>query len=287
MKIKEYLNGKAEDFSNFENFENFEDYCYTGQGDDLVDFVGYNTNFASMFDPHNQDSRTFTISVSVGTSFTGSGIQLFGDLWSGAENSAYSFLTGTGIMTGITVNSSPKSVAKLYSFLQNNPTVLQGIQIVSSNSAVLQGIITTYETSPFRDLATDPINLSAYTNPYQFNSSMVLVPQINKVVSNQTYWLIPCTALSAAYDIVINLYFGAAINLSNTLDKKIMKAKKGIQQLGGSAVVKALDNTNAVISEAIKADINTVNMSPAQLKAAITARTAPTDIAQRAALRLK
>ena len=254
--MKDYLNVKAEDFSNFENFENF---CYTGEGDDLVDYVGLNTNFASMFDPHNQDSRTFTISVTVGTTFTGSGIQLFGDLWSGAEDSAYSFLTGTGIMTGITVNSSPKSVAKLYSFLQNNPTVLQGIQIVSSNTAVLQGIITTYETSPFRDLATDPINLSAYTNPYQFNSNMVLVPQINKVVSNQTYWKIPCTALAAAYNIVINLYFGAAINLSSTLDKKIMKAKSGIAQLGGSAVLKAMDNTNQVITEAIRGGVITAD----------------------------
>lgn len=274
MKLKDYLNSKAVDFS---DFENFEDYCYTGQGDDLVDFVGNQTNFASMFDPHNQDSRTFTVNVTVGTTFTGSGIQLFGDLWSGAENSAYSFLTGSGVMTGITVNSSPKTVAKLYSFLQNNPTVLQGFQITTTNTAVLQSTITTYETSPFRDLATAPINLSAYTNPYQFNQNMVLVQTLNKVVSNQTYWLIPCTALSAAYDITINLYFGAAINLSNTLDKKILKAKNGIAQMGGAAVIKAIDNTNAVVTEAIQAsNAPTLEVTGGSLNAAAIAKMNPT-----------
>lgn len=229
--MKNYLNKRAGNFSNFESFEN-----YTGQGDDLIEFVGQVVNFSSVFEPHNSDSRTFTINVTVGTTFAKSGIQLFGDLWSGAEDSNYSDLAADSLDTGLSVSCSPKSIKKLYSWLQANPTILQGFQIVCSNPAVISSIISTHETSPFRDLATEPINLSAYINPYMFNDKMVLVQGLNKVISNQSYWLLPCAAGDAAYTITINLYFGAALNLSKALENKMRRAAVGIQNMGGVLV---------------------------------------------------
>ena len=229
--MKNYLNKRAGTFSKFESFEN-----YTGQGDDLIEFVGQVVNFSSVFEPHNNDSRTFTINVTVGTTFAKSGIQLFGDLWSGAEDSNYSDLAADSLDTGLSVSCSPKSIKKLYSWLQANPTILQGFQIVCSNPAVISSIISTHETSPFRDLATEPINLSAFINPYMFNDKMVLVQGLNKVISNQSYWLLPCAAGDAAYTITINLYFGAALNLSKALENKMRRAAVGIQNMGGVLV---------------------------------------------------
>ena len=229
--MKQYLNKRANQFSNFESFEN-----YTGQGDDLIEFVGQVVNFSSVFEPHNNDARTFTINVTIGTNFAKSGIQLFGDLWSGAEDSNYSNLAADSLDTGLSVSCSPKTIKKLYSWLQANPTILQGFQIVCSNPAVISSIISTHETSPFRDLATEPINLSAFINPYMFNDKMVLVQGLNKVISNQSYWLLPCTAGDAAYTITINLYFGAALNLSKALENKMKRAAVGIQNLGGVLV---------------------------------------------------
>lgn len=238
--MKNQLQQRARQFSNFENFE-----CYTGQGDDLIEYAGNVCNFASVFDPHNTDSRTFTINVTIGTTFAKSGIQLFGDLFSGAEDSNYSDLAAASPDTGLTISASPKGIKKLYSWLQANPTILQGFQITSTNTAVLSGIISTHEVSPFRDLATEPINLSAYRNPYMFNDNMVLVPSLNKVISNQSYWLIPCVAGSAAYTITINLYFGAALNTSIALQNKMQRAANGISAIGGVGIVRTIGGGNA------------------------------------------
>ena len=229
--MKQMLNRNAAAFSNFESFEN-----YTGQGDDLIEFVGSVVNFASVFDPHNSDSRTFTINVTVGTTFDKAGIQLFGDLFVGAENSDYADIAADSLATGLSVSCSPKSIKRLYTWLQCNPTVLQGFQIVCSNPAVISSIISTHEVSPFRDLATEPLNLSAFINPYMFNDRMVLVQNLNKVISNQSYWLIPAAAAAEAYTITINLYFGAALNLSKALENKMRRAAVGIRNLGGVIV---------------------------------------------------
>ena len=234
------MNRRANAFSSFESFEN-----YTGQGDDMIEFVGQVVNFASVFDPHNNDSRTFTINVTVASTFTKSGIQLFGDLWTGAEDSNYSDLAADSLDTGLSVSCSPKSIKRLYSWLQACPTILQGFQIVCSNPAVISSIISTHETSPFRDLATEPINLSAFINPYMFNDKMVLVQGLNKVISNQSYWLLPCTApAEGSYTITINLYFGAALNTSIALQKKMQRAAVGIQNLGGVLVGRVVGGDN-------------------------------------------
>lgn len=230
--MKQYLSKRAGNFSNFESFEN-----YTGQGDDLIEFVGQVVNFSSVFEPHNNDSRTFTINVTVGTTFAKSGIQIFGNLWAGAEDPNYSNIAADSLDTGLSVSTSPKSIKKLYSWLQSNPTILQGFQIVCNNPAVISSIITCHETSPFRDLATDNLNLSAFINPYMFNDKMVLVQGVNKVISEQVYWLLPCSApAEGSYTITINLYFGAALNLSKALENKMRRAAVGIQNIGGVLV---------------------------------------------------
>ena len=238
--MNKVMKRRANDFSNFENFENYE--CYTGSGDDMIDFVDGQASFAGIFDAHNTASRTFSLTLTIATTFALSGIQLFGDLFTARENEAYAGLTET--VTGLTVAGSPKSVRKLYSWLQNNPTVLQGFQIVSPNDSVVNGIIDCHEVSPFRDMSTEPINLSAFKNPYQFNSNMVLVQNLNRVVSNQTYWLIPAVAGSESYQITINLYFGPSINMSRTLEKRVERAYHGIQNIGGLAVAKRVGQIN-------------------------------------------
>jgi hypothetical protein len=254
--MKNTLNRRANAFSNFESFEN-----YTGQGDDLIEFVGSVVNFSSVFEPHNSDSRTFTINITVGTNFAKSGIQLFGDLWSGAEDSSYSDIAAATLDTGLTVSSSPKSIRKLYSWLQANPTILQGFQIVCSNPAVISSIISTHETSPFRDLATEPINLSAYINPYMFNDKMVLVQGLNKVISHQSYWLLPCAAAAAAYTITINLYFGAALNLSKALENKMKRAAVGIQNLGGVVVGRFVGGETPANSGTVNLNVDSSNIN--------------------------
>ncbi len=246
---------RAKDFSNFENFENYE--CYTGSGDDMIDFVDGQVSFAGIFDAHNTASRTFSITLTIATTFALSGIQLFGDLFTPRENENYAGLTET--VTGLTVAGSPKTVKKLYSWLQNNPTVLQGFQIVSANDAVVNGIIDCHEVSPFRDMSTEPINLSAFKNPYQFNSNMVLVQNLNRVVSNQTYWLIPAVAdAENSYQITINLYFGPAMNLSRTLEKRVERAYYGIQNVGGLAVAKRISQNGGVSGDTKVFELETI-----------------------------
>lgn len=239
--MNKVMKRRSRDFSNFENFENYEN--YTGTGDDMIMFIDGQNNFAGIFDAHNTASRTFSITLTIASTFTLSGIQLFGDLFTPRENELYGGLTET--ITGLSVAGSPKSVKKLYSWLQNNPTVLQGFQIVSTNDSVVNGIIDCHEVSPFRDMSTEPINLSAFKNPYQFNTNMVLVQNLNRVVSNQTYWLIPCVAPAEnSYQITINLYFGPAVNLSAFLEKRVERAYNGIQNIGGIAVARRYGETN-------------------------------------------
>ena len=265
------LKRRAMDFSNFENFENYE--VYTGSGDDLIDFIDGQNSFAGIFDAHNTASRTFSITIAIATTFALSGIQLFGDLFTPRENENFAGLTET--VTGLTVTSNPKGIKKLYSWLKNCPTVLQGFQITSSNLAVVNGIIDCHEVSPFRDLATEPINLSAFKNPYQFNSSMVLVPNLNRVVSNQTYWLLPCTAGDAAYTITINLYFGPAINMSKCLEKRVERAYAGIQNIGGINVARRYSegNTPTGGNGNMSKTIPTVVINPATLGEAVEVKT--------------
>lgn len=230
--MDEDLDVLAENFSNFEDFED-----YTGEGDAFVDFNGLGQNW---FDPHNNTYRSFSIVIGIATTFVKSGIQLFGDVYIGAQNSSYSDLAASSLDTGLTVSASPKGIKHLYAWLQNQPTILKGFQIVSSNTNVLAGIITTYQTSPFRELATDPINLSAYKNEYQEQQTILTVKDYEKVVGNQNYWLIPMVATGSAYTVTINLYFGAALNTSQALEGKQFKAAKTIAKLGGAKVVNAM-----------------------------------------------
>lgn len=219
-------------------FESFEGSNYFGQNDDMIDFLGNTTSFADLFSPVIDASNAFVVSISIGTNFAKRGVQLFGNLLVGAEESDYSFLSGT-LDTGLTVNATPKKYERLLAFLQQNPSVLKGMQIECSNPAVTNSVIVTKEVSPFRDLKTDNIILSSFVNGYMQNVNIVTVPNLNKVVSEQTYWLLNAPASASAYTINVTFYFAASINLSATLEKKLQKAGRNVSSVGGATVAQA------------------------------------------------
>lgn len=231
--VYEVLDDAAYGFESFENGNN-----YFGQNDEMIDFLGNTRSFADLFSPVIDSSNAFVVSIGIGTNFAKRGVQLFGNLLVGAEESDYSFLSGT-LDTGLTVSATPKKYERLLAFLQQNPSVLKGMQIECSNPAVTNSVIVTKEVSPFRDLKTDNIILSSFVNGYMQNVNIVTVPNLNKVVSEQTYWLLNAPAAATAYTINVTFYFAASINLSATLEKKLQRAGRNVSSVGGASVAQA------------------------------------------------
>ena len=273
--VRRYLDAKAEEFSNFEdyeviddfedfedyddddNFEDFEDYevydDYIGADDEFLDFGGNGISFAA----HNQGFRTASITISVTSANDKSKLQLFGDLLVGAADSNVPMIKEGTIYekssaAAITGTGSPKSINQLLAWLQQQPTILQGMQIATAQTSILSGIIERYETSPFRDMSTDPINLSVFRNEYQYQTGLLTIPNINQVISNQNYWYITIPT-GTAFTMTINLYFGAALNNATALQNKMVRAAGNITRMGGSKVVNALTtgNVNGVGSTAL------------------------------------
>lgn len=266
LNLKKSLDRLAD--QNFENFEDFENYldCYTGDGDDFVDFPENVRNFAA----HNEWDRTFTINVSIPASSTVTRLQMFGNLLLGSNivkgvNTGM-IKDGTDAVTGITCSGSPYNIVDLYAWLQQQPTVLKGFQIASSSTSVLSGIIVRNEESPFRTLSTRPINLSAYRNEYMFNNQLLTIKDINDVISNQTFWYIPIPA-STALTFTINLYFGASMNSSIALENKQNRAMNNIARLGGNAVARALVNKKTAVKgvDDVKSVVNASNSGVSSL----------------------
>lgn len=258
--VRRELDARAEDFSNFEeyevieddNFEDFEDFedfddadNYIGDGDEFLDFGGMAISFAA----HNQGYRTASIQINVTSGNTSvSKLQLFGDLLVGAVDSSKPMIKEGVISeesgaTTISAQGSPKSINQLLAWLQQQPSVLQGIQLATSQTSILSSIIERYETSPFRDMATDPINLSVFRNEYQFQNNILTIPQINQVIGNQNYWYITIPT-ATAFTLTINLYFGASLNTSTALQNKMRRANSNILRMGGSKFVNALTTGN-------------------------------------------
>ena len=253
-RVRQILDAKAEEFSNFEDvefiedddFENFEDFMnggnddYIGANDEFLDYGGVGATFAA----HNQGFRTASIQITATASNTVSKLQLFGDLLAGAANPNYPMIkegtiaevSGTPTITG---QGSPKSMNQLLAWLQYQPTILQGMQIATAETTILSSIIERYETSPFRDMATDPINLSVFRNEYQYQSTLLTIPKINQVIGNQNYWYITIPT-GKAFTMTINLYFGVSLNTSTALQNKMLRANANILRMGGDKVVNAL-----------------------------------------------
>ncbi len=254
--VRRQLDARAEEFSNFEdyevieddNFEDFEDFedfddadDYIGDGDEFLDFGGMALTFAA----HNQGFRTASITITATSSNTAKKIQLFGDLLVGGVDPNIPMvkegnMDGNGYLRGA---GSPKSINQLLAWLQQQPSVLQGMQLATSETTILSSIIERYETSPFRDMATDPINLSVFRNEYQYQTTLLTIPNINQVIGNQNYWYINIPD-GKAFTLVINLYFGASLNTSTALQNKLQRAQSNILRLGGSKFVNALTTGN-------------------------------------------
>lgn len=265
--VRRELDARADEFSNFEDyelvdgdsfedFEDFEDFddcddCdnYVGEGDEFLDFGGMALTFAA----HNQGFRTASIQIDVSNNNTlVSQLQLFGDLLVGAVDASKPMIkegtiyeeTISGIVTPtITGHGSPKSINQLLAWLQQQPSVLQGMQLATSETSILSSIIERYETSPFRDMATDPINLSVFRNEYQYQTGLLTIPNINQVIGNQNYWYINIPK-NTKFTLTINLYFGASLNTSTALQNKLQRAQSNILRLGGSKFVNALTTGN-------------------------------------------
>ena len=262
--VRRELDARAEEFSNFEdyevieddNFEDFEDFedfddadVYIGEGDEFLDYGGSGITFAA----HNQGFRTASIQVNVTADNSKvTKLQLFGDLLVGAVDTAKPMIkegviaeetvSGSSVTT-ISASGSPKSINQLLAWLQQQPSVLQGMQLATSQTTILSSIIERYETSPFRDMATDPINLSVFRNEYQYQTGLLTIPNINQVIGNQNYWYINIPT-GVAFTLTINLYFGASLNTSTALQNKLQRAQSNILRMGGSKFVNALTTGN-------------------------------------------
>lgn len=255
--VQQLLNARAEEFSSFEDFEEYDDLegfedfedSYIGADDEFLDFGGNGISFAA----HNQGFRTASLSISVTSNNSKvTKLQLFGDLLVGAVDSDNPMIkegtvaseTVGGVDTPtITASGSPKSINQLLAWLQQQPTILQGMQIATSQTSILSSIIERYETSPFRDMATDPINLSVYRNEYQYQTGLLTIPNINQVIGNQNYWYITIPT-GTAFTMTINLYFGVSLNNSTALQNKMQRALGNITRMGGTQVVNALTTGN-------------------------------------------
>lgn len=210
----------SQNLSSFEGSDN-----YDGYGDDHLDFGGTNVSFKDRV----SSDRIFTMNVENNHSADTDVV-----LWPGytSEGRAAGAVVVTDGLTeiaagkGIIGSGSPKKIANIQAFVEKNPSLVKGFKVRAKTSAdQLEQQMLIRELSPFRDLESRTIPLSAYQDENTQQEKVVTVPE-EVYITNQTEVSIKILTLEK---VTFTWFFGAVLNDAVALQKKHRKANRNIQ----------------------------------------------------------
>lgn len=227
-----------ENFSNFEgnNYVGNEWYRYTGDGDDFLNFGG-----PGDFDTEVAEERTITWTVKNVNAANKSIRFLYRDWESsvtvGTDAPAYSGQIRTALAThefestdgtaavfqAYNVSSTLPSIEETIRFWHDNPTRLIGLRLSSTDATSIDQILTYQRTYPYRDLGSETLMMSKYTDEYAFNGKIVTIKLPKPwIIDNQTDLIIPIVAGATT---TFTLILGAELNTGIALAQKAAKAQ--------------------------------------------------------------
>ena len=216
-----------ENLSNFEGeeYEGYEGEQYEGGfdtfgGDDFVEYDGINLaknggqTFTFTVANANAAVRTVALCGGLDPNFTGL-----------IKTGAFNDVNGAAGLSGA---GQPKAIELFTNFVRNNPLRVTTIQIVSTDSAQIYQLMVMKMDSPFRDLESRNIPLSAHVSPSDTKDKMVIIPahQYGVQFDNQTILTLPIPGSSTA---TITIYVGPILNASSALNSKYKKAVRRVQ----------------------------------------------------------
>lgn len=204
---------------------------YTGKGDPGLSFTG-----SSFADEANND-RQFSITiVNMGATAEDRVLALhpgyltaLADLIDAGGNAAAAIVTdGTIIATAdkvVTAVGSPKKIAHMKSFVNQNPTRFTGLKMLVNDSDQFEIPICIRKLSPFSDLGYTTINPSVYKNSNQQNDKRVEIPLNDFQLDDQTAVI---TTVKAGRTVTFTFFGGAIANKAGELDTKAKMARQNL-----------------------------------------------------------
>jgi hypothetical protein len=199
---------------------------YLGIGDPFLSFAGDAGSFA---DPLAR-GKVYTITL-INTNanpryaIIGSGGLLYTNAAGLATDGDFN---DTGGNAGLTGSGQPNALIYFNAFLHNYPTIVSAFRVTTTNVAQFDQVITVQKQSPFNTEATRIIDVGAYVDPINPNTSLVLV-ESSFYLDNQTILLYGVLGNTT---VVIKLFMGASLNIAEALYAKATTAKVNMDRLG-------------------------------------------------------
>lgn len=200
--------------------------AYMGIGDPFLSFAGDAGSFA---DPLAR-GKVYTLTLinangAPRTAIIGGGGLLYTNAVGLATDGAFNDVGGNAGLTG---SGQPNALIYFNAFLHNYPTIVSAFRVTTTNVAQFDQVITVQKQSPFNTEATRIIDVGAYVDPINPNTSLVLVEQ-SFYLDNQTllfYGVLGSTT------VVMKLFMGASLNIAEALYAKANTAKVNMDRLG-------------------------------------------------------
>jgi hypothetical protein len=126
---------------------------------------------------------------------------------------------------GLTGSGSPKGVKYFHAFLEEVPTICNGLKIQSTDATQVTQQLTIENLSPFRNLEDKILDLGSFTDEHSFNDKIVSVPTPGLVMGAQTRIKLPVVASSTC---TVTFWVGAMLNNSKALQQKAGRALSGV-----------------------------------------------------------
>lgn len=215
----------AAQFSGFNDSGDPSD--YSGFGDPDVEFIGkdvggsfFNMNdqeaFSLQIVNSNPSARTFHLSM--GLDYL-EGSETKGQLRNGTFAAEDDAGTGTSLTASATI--SGQSIARLIRFTRQNPTITPKIDVVSTQpKAQLALTNTIIETGILKDGTAKQIKWRKYADAGAFNLEFLTLQE--QIYLGQK-WLVKIPVAGNS-TLSLDLYFGAAINQSAQLERRVEAA---------------------------------------------------------------
>ena len=182
-------------------------------------------------------SRVFTIIVT-GTTSNYSGVLYLipgldyamgqsgvnGVIYDGTGNTKNA--AGTAL-TNMTFTGSPKNLSQLYGYLNDCPTILNMVKIYSSNLINTTSPMIYKEQSPFQDLESKIIPLTASQTEATYRSTIATVDLLryNVQAGNQSQLAMQFSFMYATDTLSIEMYFSKSENSNVKLKQQLFAAK--------------------------------------------------------------
>lgn len=231
----ESMAGSA-NFSQFDG-ESGQFLSYTGEGDQHLNFDGAgNANLLAA-----ETDRSYKITLT-NASTSDVEVILFPRLnrtiGAGGVMTDGTFKATDGT-TDITASARRSTISELLTFIRQNPIVLKGMKIKSTNVLQVDGSMKITKWDPLGgNTVSEYIDFDDFESADQFNNKIVEIP-LNRQLDGDHDWTIsiPAKETSANTKTTITFFFGAYFSNATALKNKRQEAHNTLLRAGGSAAV--------------------------------------------------